>query len=164
MDTFDLFENFITPAEQAEVIAWAATVKEGCVDRQNLHGGGQGRRMSQSVNMFRPLPDIIPDLEYRMEQALGLSDAERLKYKIVIHEQGADTANHVDEYSNEYPNFFRAALLIQDATQGGIFRVNNVPVNFPELSLLSFGGSTSHGVTAVAQGERILLRANWFRP
>ncbi len=163
MDTFDLFENFITPAEQTELIAWALSVKEDCVDRQNLHGGGQGRRMSESVNSFRPLPDLVVELEDRMEAALGLTDANRLKYKVVVHEQGADTANHVDEYSNQYPNFFRAALLVQDATQGGIFRVNNVPVNFPELSLLSFTGNTSHGVTAVAQGERILLRANWYR-
>ncbi len=163
MDTFDLFENFITPAEQAEIIAWAQSVKEDCIDRQNLHGGGQGRRMSESVNRFRPLPDLINELEHRMETTLGLSDANRLKYKVVIHEQGADTASHVDDYSGQYPNFFRAAVLIQDAAQGGIFRVNNVPVNFPELSLLSFVGASSHGVTTVAQGERILLRANWFR-
>ena len=89
--------------------------------------------------------------------------ANRLKYKVVIHETNSDTANHVDEYSNQYPNFFRASLLVQEATQVGIFRVNNLPITFPELSLLSFVGDSSHGVTTVAQGERILLRANWFR-
>lgn len=168
MDTFDLFENFITPAEQAELVAWAGTIKEACIDRQNLRGGdfGQGRRLSQSISnpLFKPLPAILGELGHRMEETLGLADAERLRYKIVIHEKGADTANHVDQYSGRHPNFFRGAILIQDATQGGIFRVNNVPVNFPELSLLSFVGASSHGVTTVAQGERILLRANWHRP
>ena len=164
MDTFDLYENFITPTEQTEIIAWAATVKEDCTDRDNLHSGGIGRRLSRTTGAFRVRPSIIDELRDRFETTLGLTDASRLRYKIVIHEMGADTANHVDAYSNEHPNFFRAALLVQAATQGGIFRVNNAPINFPELSLLSFVGDSSHGVTTIAQGERILLRANWFRP
>lgn len=163
MDTFEFHENFITVAEQAELILWAESKKLLCVDRQNLHGGGSGRRFSQTVSRFRPLPSIIGVLGHRMETTLGLEDANRLKYKLVVHEVGANTEDHVDAYSNEYPNFFRAAILIQAATVGGIFTVNQEPINFPELSLLSFIGSSVHGVTEVTQGERILLRANWYR-
>lgn len=167
MDTFNLHQNFITPAEQTEIIAWAALIKEDCVERLNLHGGGSGRRMSKSVANFRPLPDLLKELDNRMAAALNLTEADgalRLKYKVVIHEQFSNTENHVDAYSNQYPNFFRAALLVQEATQGGIFRVDNIPINFPELSLLSFVGASSHEVTTVAQGKRILLRANWYKP
>jgi hypothetical protein len=163
VDTFELHQNFITPAEQTEIIAWAALIKEDCVERLNLHGGGPGRRMSKSVASFNPLPDLLRKLDNRMAAALNLTDAIRLKYKVVIHEQFSNTENHVDAYSNQYPNFFRAALLVQEATQGGIFRVDNIPVTFPELSLLSFVGASSHGVTTIAQGERILLRANWYK-
>jgi len=164
MDTFELHENFITPAEQTGLIQWCESKKLLCIDRQNLHGGGSGRRFSQTVSRFRPLPSIVGELGHRMESVLRLKDATRLKYKLVIHEVGANTADHVDAYSNEYPNFFRAAILVKAAMQGGIFRVNQIPITFPELSLLSFIGSSVHGVTEVNQGERILLRANWYRP
>ena len=163
MDTFDLFPDFITPAEAADVVAWAVTQKSAMVDRQNLHTGGPGRRLSENIRRLRPYPAIIGEIQTRLEATLGITntDDERLKYKLVIHETGADTENHVDAYSAQYPNFKRAAILVQEATQGGIFRVNNVPINFPLLSMLSFVGDSSHGVTNVAQGERILLRANW---
>ena len=103
-----------------------------------------------------------------MDPPDGRSTVRRLKYKLVIHERGAGTDVHVDAFSNRYPNFFRAALLIQAADQGGIFTVTtgkgNSPVRFPELSLLGFTGASSHGVTPVTRGERILLRVNWFKP
>ena len=171
MDTFTLFPNFITPTEAAEIVAWAVTKKGDCIDRQNLHGGGLGSRFSQSIGTLRhtqgtpridtPVPDIIDELLERVEVTLGVSDNKRLKYKLVIHETGSDTQDHVDAFSAQYPNFIRAAILVQEATQGGIFRVNNIPQNFPELSMLSFVGNSTHEVTNVAQGERILLRANW---
>ncbi len=162
MDTFDLFTDFITPAEALEIVTWAVTKKGDCIDRQNLHGGGLGRRLSQSISSLRPAPNIIKELQDRLEITLGVSDdARRLKYKLVIHETGSDTQDHVDAYSAQFPNFIRAAILVQEATQGGIFRVNNIPQNFPELSMLSFVGDSTHEVTNVAQGERILLRANW---
>jgi len=163
MDNFNLIENFITPAEQQEIIAWALTKKGQCVDRQNLHGGGTGKRFSQNVHRLEPFPNIIRELGRRMEATLGMHPGNRMKYKLVIHEQGADTADHVDDYSSRYPDFFRAAILVQSATVGGIFQVNSVPITFPELSLLQFLGASEHGVTRVDSGERILLRANWFR-
>lgn len=163
MDTFDLHENFITPTEQARIIAWAQSNKLQCVDRQNLHGGGIGRRFSRSVRSLRPVPNIIDVLGNRMEVALKMTTAHRLRYKLVIHEVGADTADHIDAYNFTYPLFFRAALLIQASIRGGIFRVNQTPINFPERSLLSFIGNSMHEVTEVIQGERILLRANWYR-
>ena len=163
MDTFDLHENFITPVERTGLITWAQSKKLLCINRQNLHGGGVGRRFSRRVRSLGTLPTIITELGVRMEVALGLTDANRLKYKLVIHEVGSDTVDHVDAYSAQYPLFFRAALLIQASTQGGIFRVNQTPINFPESSLLSFVGDSTHDVTEVIQGERILLRANWYR-
>lgn len=161
MDTFKLVKNFITPAEQQEIIAWALTKKGECVDRQNLHGGGTGKRLSQTISSLLPLPKIIGELGRRMEAKLGRSRGTRLKYKLVIHEQGADTADHVDTYSNKYPDFRRAAILVQASILGGLFQVKGRTITFPELSLLEFLGDSEHGVTQVDNGERILLRANW---
>ena len=163
MDTFDLHTNFITPTERTGLIAWAQSRKLQCIDRQNLHSGGVGRRFSSNIEGLKPVPTIIRTLGVRMETILGFTDVRRLRYKLVIHEVGSDTADHVDAYSAKYPLFFRAALLIQAATQGGIFRVNQTPINFPESSLLSFVGDSTHDVTEVIQGERILLRANWWK-
>ncbi len=172
MITFQLHENFITLAEQAEVITWASSIKESCTERHD-----PPCRKSDIVDVFEPLPSIIYELRDRMETTLDLTNAQtiwrkglnRLKYKVVIHETGADTPTHVDKcryYPNQNgrPMFFRAVLLVQAATQGGMFTVNNImPVNFPELSLVSYLGNDPHGITTVTQGERMVLRANWFK-
>lgn len=161
MDTFKLFKDFITPAEQAVIVEWAVDIKEQCIDRQHWHSGGKGRRLSNRVRAFRFRPDIICELEDRFEETLKLTGAKRLNYKIVIHELGADTKEHTDEYVKEHPVFARAAILVQAATKGGVFEVNKDAVDFPELSMMNFCGDSPHGVTVVTSGERILLRAHW---
>ncbi len=165
MDTFNLWENFITPAEQREIIAWALTRKADMHDHSDyLHSGGPGQRLAGTIaglSFERSPPKIIGELGHRMEETLGMKRGTRLQYKLVIHEQGADTQNHVDAYSSQYPNFFRAALLVKKATRGGIFQVGDMDIEFPERSLLQFLGATEHGVTEVTRGQRILLRANW---
>lgn len=167
MDTFRLFENFITPAERRKIIAWANTNRAFMHTHQDL--GPNDNRLSHNIRTpdwteGDVIPPVLDELDYRMEEALGMNKDWRLKYKVVVHEQGADTPNHVDVYSGQYPNFFRAALLVKKATRGGFFQVGDQLIEFPERALLQFLGSTEHGVTEVTRGQRILVRANWGWP
>lgn len=164
MAKFYIYEDFISPEEQREIYVWSRTQKYQLNIRKNLISQDTfGHRFSKEIRTLSNIPNIMKVVYDRMIKVLALENANPLRYKIVVHQIGSNTENHVDKYCIQYRKFYRSSLLVKSALEGGVFMVDGEPVTFPERSMLNFVGLEKHGVTQIMKGERLLLRANWYR-
>ena len=141
-----VYKDFITIEEQEELEDWAnSKTAELPVKKVHLREGATGERRSK----------FLKDHPQWLIDRIGL---DIKKAKLIMHTKGAGTAAHIDRHWS-----YRANVLVRAADEGGLFRIEGNVVDFPERSLLIYGGDTSHEVTEVTEGSRVLL-AHFYGP
>ncbi len=156
--TIKVYENFISEEEQAQIIEWAQDVKPLLHRADNLlEAGATGGRWRRDLH-FLPTLDCLTGVQLKIRRTLSLQDAKLKRSKLVIHEAGANTSEHVDKYTQANPSSLsRANILVRAASEGGIFEIEGVPIKLPERGMIHYVGDTAHEVTKVLEGERIIL-------
>lgn len=124
--------------------------------------------------------DVIKDIQDRVVEALGLQEFVESPYRprLVMHDVGADTKRHRDPHGGVRAKHhrqrfgedgftcdyhYKVNLLVQPADAGGVFFVEDVPLDMKSGSLAGFWGTRPHNVSIVEAGQRILLTMGWCK-
>jgi hypothetical protein len=161
-----IIKDFITVDEQTELRAWALSQYPDLIVKTEhlVAADSTGWRRSEDVRLLEPLP-LLGEIQGRIQETLGLGDLKLYRVKLIMHETGSNTDEHIDRNFRRRPaeGLNRANILLQAADSGGIFQIEGQPVDLPERGLLHYVGQTPHEVTRITKGSRMLI-ANFFGP
>lgn len=165
MDIVHVHKNFISEAEQLEIIEWAEECQPGLDVREThlVSPEDWGHRAAARIRDLQDVPYLVDELHVRIARTLQYHDARPIKWKLVMHNEGSSTTLHVDQGHVRYWTFYRGLLLIKKPEQGGEFVISEKVIDFPARSLLHYVGNDAHEVTRVVEGQRIILISKYTR-
>lgn len=165
MDIIHAHKNFISEAEQLEIIEWAEDCQPKLIARKThlVSPEDWGYRIGGIIHELQDVPNLVDALHDRIRTKLSYLDAKPIRWKLVIHNEGSSTTLHVDKGNARHPKYYRGLLLIKKPEQGGEFVINGKVIDWPARSLLHFVGTEEHEVTRVIKGQRINLISKYTR-
>lgn len=167
--------NFVSAAECAEVAAWAldsATMSQmislknegdradGVINRMTV--GLTGTKYTEHLHKFDNRPaivDVIRDRLMALDPPYLFTGKREWISRVIVHNASTDTTTH-DDRTNA-PNHFRANIVCQAPTAGGLFKIGGRSVPVAEGELIVFNANEPHTLEAITEGQRVILTFGW---
>lgn len=165
--------DFISVDEQQDLLSWAYQMKTDysastwAAPKKNIGAHATGDRYSLPIRCMKEnIHPLIYDIRDRIIETYPLLDKSNnvrlARLKLIMHDEGAHTSPHEDVYYKRGAEWYgRTNIVIKAPSNGGDFVVDGNVVTFPERSLLGYFEKTTHSVTDIVTGNRVVLHYGW---